>query len=233
MQYIREIIRAKRDHKHLPEVIDLIKQHRQWKRYQRNVDVFAYAVPWITLSAIDHLTRYLKKDMRVFEFGGGGSTLFFAARVKELITVEHNIDWYQNLKDEMQKYSSIDWHGYFIGPEDAVTDGLDESNPDHYYSFDQEFRNKTFMKYASSIDKFGEGYFDVVLVDGRVRPSCLKHSLEKVRKGGLLILDNADRPYYLKQMGAELKNFKLLSDHFGPTPYVASFTQTNIWERIT
>ncbi|MBL0257980.1 MAG: hypothetical protein IPQ03_10865 [Bacteroidetes bacterium] len=52
---------------------------------------------WLTYPVIDFLKNYLRKDMRVFEYGGGGSTLFFAKRVAELVTVEHDKDWFQKL----------------------------------------------------------------------------------------------------------------------------------------
>ena len=50
--------------------------------------------------------------------------------------------------------------------------------------------------YASVIDRFPDGYFGLVFVDGRSRPSCVKHSIPKIKSGGFLILDDADRNYY-------------------------------------
>ncbi|MBL0064306.1 MAG: hypothetical protein IPP38_04630 [Bacteroidetes bacterium] len=54
---------------------------------------------WLTYPVIDFLKKNLKKDMKVFEYGGGGSTLFFAKRVGELITVEHDEQWFQRLSE--------------------------------------------------------------------------------------------------------------------------------------
>jgi hypothetical protein len=34
-------------------------------------------LPWISYAAIDFLDGYLKPDMTVYEYGSGGSTLFF------------------------------------------------------------------------------------------------------------------------------------------------------------
>ena len=34
-------------------------------------------LPWISYGAIDFLDGYLKPDMTVYEYGSGGSTLFF------------------------------------------------------------------------------------------------------------------------------------------------------------
>ncbi len=37
----------------------------------------------------------MTKNLVLFEFGSGNSTLFFAERVKNVISVEHNKEWYQ------------------------------------------------------------------------------------------------------------------------------------------
>jgi predicted O-methyltransferase YrrM len=46
--------------------------------------------------------------------------------------------------------------------------------------------------YARQIGEFPDEYFDFVLVDGEFREACLRAAAPKVRRGGLLILDNAD-----------------------------------------
>ena len=38
---------------------------------------------------------------------------------------------------------------------------------------------------------------EVIVVDGRARASCMFQSISKLRPGGMLILDNSDRSYYL------------------------------------
>lgn len=233
MKYLKEILKAKRDKKTLPSLAHLIKQYGLWYKCLHNTDVFKNAIPWITFSAIDFLNRYLKGDMKVFEYGGGGSTLFFSSRVNELVTIEHNRDWSEALRKVMQDQTNVRWDGNFIEAEDvAEISNPNPSNPSHYVSEDVTFKNKSFKQYASFIDTYPDEYFDVVLVDGRARPSCLKHSLTKVKKNGLLILDNADRSYYLEYFHDKLNNYKLELRDFGPTPYVKWFTQTNIWRRI-
>src|SRR5690606_37246496 len=42
-------------------------------------------LPWLTIGAILHIKRFLNKNMRVFEYGSGGSTLFFSKRAKEVV----------------------------------------------------------------------------------------------------------------------------------------------------
>ena len=44
-------------------------------------------LPWFSYAAIDFLKQYLRADMRVGEYGSGGSTLFFARRTKSVFSI--------------------------------------------------------------------------------------------------------------------------------------------------
>lgn len=212
---------------------ELMGQYQRWKYYLKEKDALKNAIPWITFKAIDYLNANLSREMKVFEFGGGGSTLFFNSRVGELTTVEHDKNWFEALHEEMEHKAKARWQGLFIEPQDKSSpEDLDPANPDDYFSEDQAFRSKTFQTYACAIEAYPDQHFDLVLIDGRARPSCLKHSLAKVKMGGMLVLDNTDREYYLRRFNGKMNNYQLISDHFGPTPYISWFTQTNVWRRI-
>src|SRR5690606_17385416 len=58
-------------------------------------------LPWITVGAMREIRKYLKPEMRVFEYGSGGSTLFFARQVKEVVSVEHHAEWYEKVKSTL------------------------------------------------------------------------------------------------------------------------------------
>ncbi|MCH7771611.1 MAG: FkbM family methyltransferase, partial [Bacteroidetes bacterium] len=55
-------------------------------------------LPWLTYPFIDFITERLSKEFNIFEFRSGNSTLFFAERVKQISSVEHNSEWYNKLK---------------------------------------------------------------------------------------------------------------------------------------
>src|SRR4030095_1446538 len=50
-------------------------------------------LPWFSYGAIEFLENYLQNETRVFEFGSGGSTLFFAQRAQSVVAVEDNAHW--------------------------------------------------------------------------------------------------------------------------------------------
>jgi hypothetical protein len=210
---------------------------RYYKRWKKFIDPSKSSVserlPWINFSAIDYLKKNLRPEFKVFEYGGGGSTLFFLDHVKEVTTVEHNKDWFAILKTQIKQVDKNRWDGNLIEAEpNAMMADFDESNPDHYYSGDDNYSGMNFKSYVSYIDRFADSYFDLVLIDGRSRPSCIKHSVNKVRSGGLIVLDNAERKYYLSHSLSYLKVFKMIQNKFAPLPFTRGFTQTNIWQKL-
>ncbi len=58
-------------------------------------------VPWVNFATKEWLDKNLNKEMIVFEYGAGGSTLYYAKKVKKVISVEHDFSWYKTVKDRM------------------------------------------------------------------------------------------------------------------------------------
>lgn len=156
--------------------------------------------PWLPYLA----TEYIKslKPRSVFEWGSGESTLFFAKfGLFELISIEHNIEWHIKMSREVPS-----WVTYRFVPCEEGEIGPDKANPDHYKSGSTELGPVNFKRYASAIDEYG--LFDLILIDGMARASCLKHAVSHVKKGGCIVLDNADRDYYLTQTAHLFGNYE-------------------------
>lgn len=214
-----------------------IKNFRYYSRWEKFLapghNSIVDEIPWLTFKAIDFIKKNISENAVVFEYGGGGSTLFFLRTGAKLITVEHDKDWYEKLKKTVEQKKLKNWVGHFIPAEfSANIQKKDISNPSDYTSDDGNFSHATFRQYASSIDSYPDNYFDWVLIDGRARTSCLKHSFSKIKTGGFLILDNAERKYYTTTHQDILKNkFAVLVDDFGAIPFTKGFSQTNIWKK--
>jgi len=204
---------------------------KRWKRsLQKDSNSIVDCSPWLTFRAIDYLENFLKPDHQVFEYGGGGSSLFFAARVARVITVEHDSRWFEKLSVLTPRYSG--WSCFLCAP--APFEGgeyVDPSNPGHYASSDTAYQKFDFKKYAQSINLYPDAAFDVVCVDGRARPSCLMHSIKKVKKGGLLVLDNAEREVYAQSIELLSKDFTPVLGFGGSQPYCRWPTRTMIWRK--
>lgn len=59
----------------------------------RSVDRSGAPVPWYTYACTHFLEQRLTPTMRVFEFGCGLSTLWYAGRVADVVSVEHDHHW--------------------------------------------------------------------------------------------------------------------------------------------
>jgi predicted O-methyltransferase YrrM len=192
------------------------------------------SLAWITYPALELLENYLKPCMTVFEYGGGGSTLFFAKRVSKIVTVEHNKEWFEVIRNEIKKSQLKNWQGFLQMAENGDFANKSINDPSAYVSDDAAFNGFNFKKYVTIIDKFEDYSFDVVLVDGRARTSCLSHALQKVKpQGGLLVLDNSDRSYYLERTRTRIeREFRLILSSRGPAPCLPEFSQTSVWEKL-
>src|SRR5213075_1346542 len=60
-------------------------------------------VPWFSYAAIDFLEKFLRPDMTVCEYGSGGSTIFFAQRVKSVFSIEDNAQWFELVSRRLEK----------------------------------------------------------------------------------------------------------------------------------
>jgi hypothetical protein len=186
--------------------------------------------PWITFAAREFLEAHLRPSMRVFEYGSGGSTLFFHRHRCDVITVEHDPAWAAMTKEALvkNKFSAANLRLCPPEPDPACAE-KDPSDLDGYISSSADFKGRSFRKYAEAISAFGS--FDLVMVDGRARPSCSKEAYPKVAPGGFLLLDNAERAHYRRihdQLNALGWKFH---DFAGPGPYNYYFWQTCAWQR--
>jgi hypothetical protein len=191
-------------------------------------------MPWLTFRAVGLLGKKVGEGATVFEYGGGGSTLFFLDRGASVVTVEHDPEWFSLLNEKILGGATAGrWTGMLHEPTPAPEGSAARpADPDAYRSNDERYEGMWFRDYAAAIDTYPEAHFDLVLVDGRSRPSCLKHAAGKVRTGGLLVLDNTERGYYRsKEALSYLAGYRPLLDNPGPAPGLARFTQTTVWER--
>jgi hypothetical protein len=215
-----------------------LTQLRNWMGlfpdWQRSMDVAPVAErgPWITYGAISHLASYIRSDMRICEYGVGGSTLFYLDRVAQVVSIEHDAEWADRLKSILPDAASGRWTVHITPPQPcSFAKAPDPTDPDAYVSTLANYANMSFKAYAETIELYPDRSFDAVQVDGRVRHCCVKHAVSKVKPNGLLILDDSHRERYadshkrLEALGWEKH------EYFGPGPYEWGFRTTCIWRR--
>lgn len=126
--------------------------------------------PWLVMGAIEWLDRNLRPDMDLFEWGMGGSTVWFASRVRTVNSVEHDWDWFQAVARACTKRGIFNVMLHHL-PEHP---GMEE-------------------QYASIIDIAEHDAFDFILIDGKngTRGLCAEHAIRRVKPGGFIMLDNS------------------------------------------
>ena len=132
--------------------------------------------PWMAPSAVTVLEdEIIKPDFIAFEWGSGGSTLWLAHRCKSVVTIEHDLGWFGKVSADLDncKVEHVEMH---YVPKDSGSHEYDD--------------------YAKTILEFPDDVFDLVFVDGRNRAECVKRAVPKVKPGGYLVLDDAQREEY-------------------------------------
>jgi hypothetical protein len=216
----------------LKTVLDCIRFFPSWWKHNNPVrNSVDDQMPWLTFGSIEFIKSRLRPDMVVFEYGSGGSTLFWSSRVKQVVSIEHDRDWYNRLNAEIKKRSLSNIQYRLVEPAPRTHGNPDGyADPINYASEDKQFKGLSFEAYAKSIDGFPNDYFDIIVIDGRARTSCIMHAIPKLKKSGWLIVDNTDRSYYLSSYN--FKNGWEQHDFAGPVPYILHFSQTTVLKKI-
>jgi len=198
-----------------------------WKYQQKKNEPLMNDHPWITFGAERFMRKILRKDMMVFEYGSGSSTLYFSRRVARVFSTEHHQDWFERVRQALDNKEINNADCRLIKHE-----SLDTNQVTGYLSWHHLYKGKSFESYVKSIDTFPDGYFDVVMVDGRARTDCIAHAKNKIKRGGYLVVDNSERKYYFNGNDFLSDRNEWKAYHFiGPTPYSFQFSKTSFFQK--
>jgi hypothetical protein len=70
---------------------------------KKPVDINNQPVPWLSMPFNSFIEGRLTKNMNIFEFGCGNSTLYYASRVNKVTSVEHDKEWFDLIKSKYQE----------------------------------------------------------------------------------------------------------------------------------
>ena len=171
------------------------------------------AFPWINYSTIQFMHHVVCKDTKVLEFGAGGSSLFFLERKVNLVSIEHESEWINEVQKRASKNKLLLWSHHLISsgkPGSSVPLAND---------------------YLLPLKNIADSSIDLVVVDGRHRVESVKRAMGKVKPGGSLILDNSDRPEYAETFEL-LLGWKLL-ETWSITNFSEFVTPAAIWTKPT
>jgi hypothetical protein len=133
--------------------------------------------PLLTPKANSFLADNISHDAIGFEWGSGGSTIWFARRCRRLISIEHDADWFRFVSTRLQEMSlnHVDFRLIPLDHEESLPTVSSYEIP---------------PRYVSQISEFPDSSFDFCMVDGHYRQACIRAALPKLRPGALLIVDD-------------------------------------------
>ncbi len=99
MMKIRKIIRYWRKAREAWNVIAYKAGWRLSFLEGRPVDEYGQPIPWYTYPAIEFIRSLDLKNCRVFEYGCGNSSMFWAKQAAEVFAVENDTGWAQKVRD--------------------------------------------------------------------------------------------------------------------------------------
>ena len=218
---VYELRMARRLKKPLGPILPFMGLYCKFNLMQ-NIDRLSLSLPWITFASLRFLDGILHPNMKAFEYGSGGSTLYLAKRIQELVSVEHAQEWYANVQTKLAAQGLKNVANHFITP-DSIP------NASYLSSYGPKEVGQSFEKYVKSIEAYPEEHFDLIIIDGRARSACIRHAWPKLKTGGYLLFDNADRSGYQKALSA-LQAYAVHRS-YGPTVASLAFTETHIYQK--
>lgn len=155
---------------------------------QMPMDKSSNPLPWVTYGFIDFISDRLNKNMDIFEYGSGNSTLWYAKKVNTVVSVEHDKKWFEAIKKNMPNNANINY-------EELVYNG-------------------NYSKFSSNLNK----KFDVIIVDGRDRVNCVKNAIKNLKESGVIVLDDSERESYKEGIDFILSHGFKKIDFWGISP---------------
>jgi hypothetical protein len=143
-------------------------------------------LPWMPYAVIDFLEKYLAPHMIVYEYGSGGSTVWFAKRVSGVVAIEERPLWATSVREALSQ----------DGLEDRAEIRVCETSRES----PEAFANSD---YAQALPREAA---DVIVIDGcerlkhmDLRPVAFTIAEERIRPGGIIIVDDSWRYPQLRE----------------------------------
>jgi hypothetical protein len=159
-------------------------------------------VPWITYPAHMMLERIVAPHHRVFEYGAGNSSLWWARRAAQVVSVEHDAGWADTVSARGPSHLKVVAIPLGTPADEALLSdfralGLKDSHlATRELTIEHGLLTEGFSAYALELAKYPKGYFDIVVVDGMARVLTAWVAAQYVKQTGFILFDNSDRKQY-------------------------------------
>lgn len=137
-------------------------------------------LPWWSFEAIDKVAMFCKGTDHVFEYGTGGSTLFFSQRCASVTCVEDDRKWLELVTQNVQNRTAANIT--------LLHRPFDFRNP-------LDFEHSSYLLTLSAQQR---ALYEIIVVDGQdwtfnERPVCFQYAEQFIKPGGLIVVDDSWR----------------------------------------
>jgi hypothetical protein len=157
------------------QIVPYVRYLPLWGRQPADVEW-----PWFSFGAVAYLRKFVRPEHRVFEFGSGGSSFFFARRAASVLCVENDAVWQQRIAALAAKRGLANLR--------CELHPIDPGHPELYPG----------LSYFVALQPLP---YDIIVVDGwcdyenaaygRLRYVAVDRALDCVRRpGGIVIVDD-------------------------------------------
>lgn len=159
---------------------------------QKAVSRSGKPLPWYTYPIIEFLTHRDFSNKIVLEYGAGQSTLWWAERAKQVVSIETDKQWYEHLKSRLPPNVSLHY--------------VDGSQEEHFVS-----TSRVVLK------SLGHSKFDIIVIDAEFRERLLSDVFPQLAENGAVLCDDAES-YGFYDVSKTMKVSRV--DFFGFSPGV-------------
>ena len=167
--------------------------------------------PWLTQAMISILESWVRPEDVGLEWGSGRSTVWFAKRVAEITSVEHDPKWASIVRKRLYVANLETRVSYRFCP-----DGANEQPTSEYVMVVEQFEDRS---------------LDFCLVDGVARDHCALFCIPRIRPGGILIIDNANW-YIPRDPKSRAPNSRVVHDGFASQHWADFANRVKNWRCI-
>ena len=72
-----------------------------------SINVNSQPIPWMTYCFIDFIEPKLSKELKVFEYGCGNSSLWWSKKVNSVMACEHDTNWFNKMTNKTNDIFSV------------------------------------------------------------------------------------------------------------------------------
>lgn len=99
-------------------------QYKSIKKWE-SIDGEGNKIPWYTYPTIEYLNNINFKDKRILKYGSGNSSAYWAERSLDVISVEHDEEWYLKVKGSFESNQRL-----LLKKNDETYERIDELGSD-------------------------------------------------------------------------------------------------------